>query len=78
MIEGSRVEGAGGAETARGEREVKEQEGFAKKEGERSWGKGLRIGRERGRRGQGRKRVINEGRAARWKDEEGEMERMRE
>lgn len=47
-MEGSRVEGwrveqgGGGIETARGEGEVKEQQGFAKKDGEESWGKGQR------------------------------------
>lgn len=60
-MEGSRVEGdweeGRGGETARGEGEVKEQEGFAKKEGEESWGKGQRVERERERtEGSGRNR----------------------
>lgn len=80
MMEGSRVErrrveGRWG-ETARGEGEVKEQEGFARKDGEGSWGKGQRE-REGGQRGQEGEGVINEWRAVGSKEEKGEMERVR-
>lgn len=50
-MEGSGVVGqrtwGGGVEAARGEGEVREQEGFAKKDGEESWGKGQGSGRKR-------------------------------
>lgn len=74
------VVGGGGwvGEAARGKGGVKEQEGFVKKVGEEYevLGEGTES-RDRGRRGQEGKGVINEGRAARRMDEEGEMERVR-
>ena len=81
MMEGSRVEGwgaeSGGVQLQEARERSKNRKDLQRNRERKAGGRdGEREG-ERGRTGQEGKGMINEGRAARWKDEEGEIECVR-
>lgn len=73
---GGRMGEGGGVKLREARERSKNRRDLQRKRERRAGGKGPRVGGEegRGRRGQERKGVMNEGRAARWRDESGGME----